>query len=119
MLNWTSLAERAYSCQRCGHNLHPTVGTLFEQTRTPLQLLFYAIYLFTTSRNGVAAKELQRQRGVTHKIVWRIAGLIREHMATVDGEALLGSAGDVVEIKGTLIGGYIPARSASARVRTY
>src|SRR2546426_780751 len=28
-------AERAYSCQRCGHHLHPTVGTLFENSRTP------------------------------------------------------------------------------------
>ena len=45
-------AERAYSCQWCGHHLHPTVGTPFEQTRTPLQLWFYAIYLFITTRHG-------------------------------------------------------------------
>src|SRR5437667_4178178 len=44
-------AERAYSCQWCGHHIHPTVGTPFEDTRTPLQFWFYAIYLFTTSRH--------------------------------------------------------------------
>ncbi len=100
-------AERAYSCQFCGHHLHPTVGTPFEQTRTPLQLWFYAIYLFTTTRNGVAAKELQRQLGVTYKTAWRMAGLIREHMADVDGEAPLGGFTKQVECDETFIGGKI------------
>lgn len=79
-------AERAYSCQWCGHHLHPTVGTPFEDSRTPLQLWFYAIYLFTTSRHGVPAKELERQLGVTYKTAWRMAHLIRQHMEYVDGE---------------------------------
>jgi transposase len=104
--NWYRIkAERAYSCQWCGHHLHVTVGTPFEQTRTPLQLWFYAIFLFTTTRNGVAAKELQRQLGVTYKTAWRMAGLIREHMADVDGDTLLGGAGQTVEIDETLVGG--------------
>ena len=61
---WYPLAsEKAYSCQWCGHHIHPMVGTIFERSRTPLQLWFYAIYLFTTTRHGVSAKELQRQLG--------------------------------------------------------
>lgn len=105
-------AERAYSCQWCGHHLHPTVGTPFEQTRTPLQLWFYAIYLFTTTRNGVAAKELQRQLGVTYKTAWRMAGLIREHMADVDGDNLLGGPGEHVEVDETLIGGSVSGKGS-------
>jgi len=105
-------SERAYSCQWCGHHLHPTVGTPFEQTRTPLQLWFYAIYMFTTTRNGVAAKELQRQLGVTYKTAWRMAGLIREHMAAVDGDVLLGGAGQVVEIDETVIGGSVSGKGS-------
>lgn len=104
--NWYRIkAERAYSCQWCGYHLHPTVGTPFEQTRTALQSWFYAIYLFTTTRNGVAAKELERQLGVTYKTAWRMADLIRKHMADVDGDDLLGGQGAVVEIDETLIGG--------------
>ena len=98
-------AERAYSCQFCGHHLHPTVGTPFEQTRTPLQLWFYAIYLFTTTRHGVTAKELQRQIGVTYKTAWRMAGLIREHMADVDGDGVLGGPWEAVEIDEIYVGG--------------
>lgn len=105
-------AERAYSCQFCGHHLHPTVGTPFEATRTPLQMWFYAIYLFTTTRNGVAAKELQRQLGVTYKTAWRMAGLIREHMATVDGDEMLGGSGQIVEIDETLIGGSVEGKGS-------
>lgn len=100
-------AERAYSCQWCGHHLHPTVGTPFEQTRTSLQLWFYAIYLFTTTRNGVAAKELQRQLGVTYKTAWRMADLIRKHMADVDGDEPIGGFTKQVEIDETLVGGYM------------
>ncbi|ROT95611.1 IS1595 family transposase [Altererythrobacter sp. FM1] len=104
--NWYRIkAERAYSCQWCGHHLHPTVGTPFEKTRTPLQSWFYAIFLFTTTRNGVAAKELQRQLGVTYKTAWRMADLIRKHMADVDGETPIGGEGKEVEIDETLIGG--------------
>ncbi len=99
-------AERAYSCQWCGNHLHPTVGTLFEKSRTPLQLWFYAIFLFTTTRHGVAAKELQRQLGVTYKTAWRMGQMIRQHMAEVDGDAPIGGAGEIVEVDETYIGGY-------------
>ena len=98
-------AERAYSCGGCGHHLHPTVGTPFEQTRTPLQLWFYAIHLFTTTRHGVSAKELQRQLGVTYKTAWRIGHEIRLHMADVDGEAPIGGPGTAVEVDETYVGG--------------
>jgi transposase-like protein len=101
--NWYRIkAERAYSCQWCGNHLHPTVGTPFEDSRTPLQLWFYAIYLFTTSRHGVPAKELERQLGVTYKTAWRMADNIRKHIANVDGEWPL--SGDV-EIHEAYIGG--------------
>ena len=98
-------AERAYSCQFCGHHLHPTVGTPFQQTRTALQLWFYAIHLFTTTRHGVSGKELQRQLGVTYKCAYRMGQLIRQHMADVDGEAMIGGIGTAVEVDETLVGG--------------
>ncbi len=98
-------SEQAYSCQWCGHHIHPMVGSIFEKSRTPLQLWFYAIFLFTTSKLGVSGKELQRQLGVTYKTAWRMAKLIREHMAEIDGEAPLGGEGKVVEVDETFVGG--------------
>ena len=94
--------EPAYSCPRCGHHIHPMVGTPFEKTHTSLQKWFYAMYLFTMTRHGVAAKELQRQLGVTYKTAWRMGHEIRKFMAEVDGETALGG---VVEVDETYIGG--------------
>lgn len=92
----------AYGCQWCGHHVHPMAGTPFEKSRTPLQKWFYAIYLFTTSRHGVPAKELQRQLGVTYKCAWRMGHEIRKYMANVDGDGPLGGH---VEMDETFIGG--------------
>ena len=92
----------AYSCPRCGHHIHPMVGTPFAKSHTPLQKWFYAMYLFTTTRHGVAAKELQRQLGVTYKCAWRMGHEIRKYMAEVDGETPLGGA---VEADETYVGG--------------
>jgi transposase len=95
-------ATRAYACQWCGWHIHPTAGTLFEDTRTALRLWFYAIYLFTTTRHGVPAKELQRQLGVTYKTAWRMGHEIRKHMVEVDGNPPLTGQ---VEADETYIGG--------------
>lgn len=106
--SWYRLTSiRAYACQWCGRHIHPTAGTLFEDTRTPLQYWFYAIYLFTTPRHGVPGKELQRQFGVTYKTAWRMGHEIRKHMMAVDGDEPLNG---VVEIDETMVGGHRPGK---------
>ena len=95
----------AYACPTCGHHIHPMVGTPFERSHTPLQKWFYAMYLFTTTRHGVPAKELQRQLSVTYKTAWRMGHEIRKYMGKVDGDPPLT---DHVEIDETYIGGRKP-----------
>lgn len=103
---WYRLAaESAFTCQWCGHHIHPMVGTIFEKSRTPLQMWFYAVFLFTKTRHGVSAKELERQLGVTYKCAFRMAQRIRLHMAAIDGDEPLGGPGEIVEIDEAYIGG--------------
>src|SRR3989344_5358709 len=64
--------RKCYCCQFCGFQLHPVAGTIFHKSDTPLKNWFYALYLFSTSKNGVSAMELQRQLGCTYKTAWRI-----------------------------------------------
>jgi transposase-like protein len=98
--------RRCYECEHCGHQVYPTAGTPFAKTRTSLKDWFYVMFMFTTSRNGVAAKEVQRQIGVTYKTAWRMCHLIRQYMGYVDGDAPLGGPGNpAVEIDKTYIGG--------------
>lgn len=81
--------RRAFSCAQCGDHVYPTAGTVFEDTRTPLQLWFYAVYLFVTTRHGVSGKELERALGVTYKTAWRMGQQIRKLMAKADGFEVL------------------------------
>jgi transposase len=96
-------SQRAYACQWCGWHTYPCVGTPFEDSRTSLQLWFYAIYLFTQTRSGVSAKELQRQLGVTYKCAWRIGHEIRKHMGSIGGDPKLSGN---VEVDEAYFGGY-------------
>jgi len=96
--------RRCYECEHCGHQVYPTAGTPFEKTRTSLHLWFYAMYLFCASRNGVSAKELERQLGVTYKTAWRMGHEIRKYMGWVDGDGPLGGDG-IVEADKAFIGG--------------
>ena len=97
----------AYACAWCGHHIHPMVSTPFERSRTSLQKWFYAMYLFTTSRHGVPAKELQRQLGVTYKCAWRMGHQIRKYIGKTDGDS--GLSGHV-EVDETYIGGRTKGR---------
>ena len=97
--------ERGYVCRHCGHHLHPTAGTFMHRTRLPLHKWFFAMFLFSTSRHGVAAKELERQLDVSYPTAWRMAHQIRKHMADADGEWPLGGPDGDIEADETYIGG--------------
>lgn len=73
-------SRRAFACQE-GCHIYPCAGTIFEHSSTSLTLWFHAMYLMTATRNGVSAKELQRQLGVTYKCAWRIGHQLRILMA--------------------------------------
>lgn len=99
-------ARRSYACEYCGAQVYPTAGTPFDRTRTPLRDWFHVMFMFTTSRSGVAAKEVERQIGVTYKTAWRMCHEIRKYMAAVDGDLPMGGAGTIVEVDETFMGGY-------------
>ncbi|MDG2002616.1 MAG: IS1595 family transposase [Novosphingobium sp.] len=97
--------RKVYSCEYCGHQVSPMAGTPFERTRTPLRDWFYVMFLFSTSRKGVAATEVQRQLGVTYKTAWRMCHEIRKYMGHLDGNDPIGGSGSIVEVDETYIGG--------------
>lgn len=94
-------ARKVYSCQLCGHQISPLADTIFHKSSTSLKTWFYAIFLFGASKNGVAAKELERQLKVTYKTAWRMAQQIRKLYGAVDNGQLFGT----VEVDETYIGG--------------
>jgi transposase-like protein len=105
-------ARRSYQCQWCAHQVYPTAGTPFDRTRTSLRDWFYVMFLFTTTRNGVAAKRVQREIGVTYKTAWRMCDQIRAYMSSLDSDDPMGGPGEVVQIDEAMIGG-------KGRAKTY
>lgn len=73
--------RRSFQCTECTYQVYPTANTIFDKTTTPLTYWFYAIFLYSATRNGVAAKELQRQLGVSYTTALRMSHLIRSLMA--------------------------------------
>jgi predicted RNA-binding Zn-ribbon protein involved in translation (DUF1610 family)/transposase-like protein len=94
--------RRAYACQECGYHIYPCAGTIFHKSRTNLTKWFFAMYLMTSTRHGVAAKEIERQLGVTYKCAWRICHELRKLMTSADHGGLLSGH---VEVDETWVGG--------------
>lgn len=94
--------RRSYQCRLCYHQLYPTAGTPFNKTRTPLNYWFYIMYLMTTTRNGVSAKEVERILGVTYKTAFKMVTQIRLLMGQIKSK---GKLTGYVEMDETYIGG--------------
>jgi transposase len=76
----------SWSCDSCGHHIHPTAGTIFHKSATSLQLWFYVMYVMTSTRCGVSAKAIEREIGVGYKTAWRMCNLIRTHLMEQDDQ---------------------------------
>lgn len=56
----------SYSCDSCGHHIHPTAGTIFHKSSTSLRHWFHAIFLMAPTRCGISAKQLEHALSVTY-----------------------------------------------------
>jgi transposase-like protein len=95
--------RKSYSCHYCGHHVHPTAGTIYHKSSTPLRYWFYAIFVMSNTRCGVSAKQLERELGVTYKTAWRMFKQIRSMLGDSDVHDL-SPLGGVVEVDETRMG---------------
>lgn len=80
----------SYSCEHCGNHVHPTAGTIFHKSCTPLTTWFYAMYLMSATRCGISAKQIERETGVTYKTAWRMFKQIRSMLSPEDSNPIGG-----------------------------
>jgi len=59
-----------HHCYDCHKSYSVTVGTIFEDSRLPLHKWFMIAGLITNAKQGISAKEIQRNIGVTYKTAW-------------------------------------------------
>lgn len=91
---------KRYRCHNCRKDFTIKTGTLFGESKIPLQKWFIAIYLLTTRKKGISSIELAYHVGVTQKTAWFMDMRIRESLKQSKGK-LLG----VVEVDETYLGG--------------
>jgi len=91
------VTRRSYQCRLCYHQLYPCANTPFNKTRTPLNYWFYVMYIMTTTRNGVASKEVQRALGVTYKTAHKMTTQVRKLMAEYQHGKRLGGHVEIDE----------------------
>jgi transposase len=99
----TKQQRQSWTCTGCGHHVHPTAGTIFHRSSTSLRLWFHAMYLMTSTRCGISAKQLERELGVHYKTAWRMFNKIRNELMS-EGELTKPLSGDV-EVDETSWGG--------------
>ncbi len=90
-----------YRCKPCKRQFTATVGTIFEDSKIPLNKWFAAIYLMAASKKGMSAHQLHRQLGITYKSAWFMCHRVREAMRDKEMLPLTGT----VEADETYIGG--------------
>ncbi|MEO1167219.1 MAG: IS1595 family transposase [Pseudomonadota bacterium] len=92
-----------HMCNSCRKQFTVTVGTIFEDSKIPLNKWLMAFALMASSKKGISASQLGRNLGITYKSAWFMAHRIREAMETETGP--LGGPNTVVEADETYVGG--------------
>src|SRR5271163_3919842 len=91
-----ALKSRAYTyeCLDCGRQTSATAGTVMHRSKLPLTSWFWAAHLMATHSNGMSARQLEDQLGVTYKTAWLLTQKLRRSMVDPDRNPLEG----VVEV---------------------
>jgi len=94
--------RKLYRCQKCDYQASITAGTIFQDTRMPLQLWFRAIWHITSQKYGANALGLQRILGFgSYHTAWTWLHKLRIAMVRPGREFLSG----VIQVDETYLGG--------------
>ncbi len=93
-----------YKCNACAKPFTATIGTVYEDSKVPLNKWLLATHLMCSSKKGISAAQLQRDLGLgSYRTAWFMAHRIREAMIETD-TAMLGGEGKIVEADETYYG---------------
>ena len=92
--------ENRHHCNGCRKSFSATVGTIFHDSRLPLQKWFLAIALILNAKKGISSRQMARDLDLPVKTAWSINHRIRKAMKQDSG--LLSG---IVEMDETYIGG--------------
>lgn len=92
-----------YKCKNTGKYFNVRTGTMFDDTKMPLQKWFMGIYIVASHKKGISSHQLARDLGITQKSAWFMLHRIRYTLGIGDNNEQL--LENTVEIDETFIGG--------------
>lgn len=92
-----------WKCKDCRKQFTVIVGTVFSDSKIPLNKWLLAVHLICASKKAISSHQIHRMLGVTYKSAWFMTHRIREAMKSENG-GLLGSGGGTVEADETYWG---------------
>lgn len=96
---WQRHLQYKHYFHPCGGIASPMAGCIFNRTRVPLRLWFYAMLHFANSSESIPTSFLSRQLGINCVTVFRMMTRIRTHMAAIDQKARVGGVGSFVNAR--------------------
>ena len=94
---------KRYKCAdtTCRKKFTVTVGTIYENSKIPLQKWFWAMFIIGNHKKGISSCQLARDLGINKKSAWFFLHRIREMHTDKTAEKLK----TVVQIDESFIGG--------------
>lgn len=96
-----NLVSTLFKCRDCRRQFSATVGTIFEDSKVPLNLWFATLYLMCASKKGISAHQIHRMLKVSYETAWFMCHRVREAMRS-DGDD--DRMGGIVEADETYVG---------------
>lgn len=94
-----------YKCRNTNKYFNVRTGTIFEDTKLPLQKWFMALYLFSSHKKGISSHQLAKDIDVTQKTAWFVLHRLRYAFEHPTFKQTIGGSGTTVEIDETYVGG--------------
>jgi transposase-like protein len=85
--------RRVWKCAPCAKQFSVLTGTIMHATKIPVRTWVLVIFEMCASKNGVAAREIERKYGLAPRTAWHMLHRIREAMSHDDATLF---TGDVV-----------------------
>lgn len=99
-MNYYLSTRKIYKCSSCRKQFSITRGTIFENSKIPLQKWFLCIYMFTTYKRSISSCQMAKVLGITQQSAWLMMHKLREALKQENEIILYG----IVEADETFVG---------------